>query len=208
MSDWKHCSFCLTQSDMHDELETSSRCIHCSLCFRDIVNYSITKFAKSFVQYEHATQVFILCFKPLTCSLSFKSLCSSTSFYQSYEADRYESLKNVMITLSSISIYSTFWWSELILLSLWLETLLIVIDTTIIEIAILKILTDFKAFTQVEWYELTYMLTLTAFQLIYDNVYKFFNVKLVYLVSIVIFEDKHEINRVITRSRHVRSKHS
>lgn len=111
-------------------------------------------------------------------------------------------------TPSSTPIYPTSWRSGLILLSLWLGTLLVAIDTTIIGTAIPRISTDFKALTQVGWYGSAYMLTLTAFQPIYGNVYKFFNAKLVYLASIVIFEGEHGINRVITRSRHVRSKHS
>ena len=84
--------------------------------------------------------------------------------------------------------YPTSWRLGLILLSLWLGTLLVAIDTTIIGTAIPKISTDFQALTQVGWYGSAYMLTLTAFQPIYGNVYKFFDAKLVFLASILLFE--------------------
>lgn len=89
---------------------------------------------------------------------------------------------------SSSSYHIPSWRSGLILLSLWLGTLLVAIDTTIIGTAIPKISSDFKALTQVGWYGSAYMLTLTAFQPIYGNVYKFFNVKVVFLASIILFE--------------------
>ena len=91
---------------------------------------------------------------------------------------------------SSTANHLTSWRTGLILLSLWLGTLLVAIDTTIIGTAIPKISSDFKALTQVGWYGSAYMLTLTAFQPIYGTVYKFFNVKLVFLAAIAIFEGR------------------
>lgn len=90
--------------------------------------------------------------------------------------------------------YPTYWHLAIILLSLALGTLLVAIDTTIISVAIPKISTDFNALDQIGWYGSAYLLTLTALQPMFSNVYKFFHAKAVYLMCILIFEgmqDKH-----------------
>ena len=47
--------------------------------------------------------------------------------------------------------------TSLLLTSLWLGTLLVAIDTTIISVAIPRISSDFKALDQIAWYGSTYL---------------------------------------------------
>lgn len=78
----------------------------------------------------------------------------------------------------------------IILVSLFLGTFLVAIDTTIISVAIPKISTEFHAFNDISWYGSVYLIFLTALQPAGGTVYKFFNIKFVYLASILIFEGK------------------
>ena len=66
--------------------------------------------------------------------------------------------------------------------------LLVVIDTTIISVAVPKISTVFKALDEIGWYGSAYLMTVTAFQPSFGKIYRLFDVKTVYLSSIVIFE--------------------
>ena len=84
--------------------------------------------------------------------------------------------------------YPKSWKLLLITLALFLGTLLVAIDNTIIATAIPEISSDFRALDEVAWYGSGYLLTVTAFQPSYGKVYKFFNVKSTYIVSIIIFE--------------------
>jgi len=61
-------------------------------------------------------------------------------------------------------------------------------DNTIIATAIPKITDHFKALDDVGWYGSAYLLTTSAFQLLFGKFYTFFSLKRVYLVAIVIFE--------------------
>ena len=72
--------------------------------------------------------------------------------------------------------------------SLFLGTFLVAIDTTIISVAIPKISTEFHSLDDVGWYGSAYLITLTALQPAGGVIYKHFNIKFVYVVSIVIFE--------------------
>ena len=76
----------------------------------------------------------------------------------------------------------------IILLSLFVGTFLVAIDTIIISIAIPKTSTEFQRLSDVGWYDSAYLITITALQPAGGTIYKLFNVKLVYLVSIAIFE--------------------
>ena len=76
----------------------------------------------------------------------------------------------------------------IILLSLFLGTFLVAIDTTIVSVAIPKISSQFHALNDVGWYGSAYLITITAFQPAGGTLYKFFNVKWVYLIAIVVFE--------------------
>lgn len=84
----------------------------------------------------------------------------------------------------------TGWRLGLVILPLCIGTLLVAIDNTIIGVAVPQISTVFKALDDVGWYGSAYLLTETALQPIFGNVYKYFNIKAVYLISIVIFECK------------------
>lgn len=75
-----------------------------------------------------------------------------------------------------------------ILLSLFLGTLLVAIDTTIVSVAVPKISTDFHALNDIGWYGSAYLITITALQPAGGTLYKLFNIKLVYLASILVFE--------------------
>lgn len=72
--------------------------------------------------------------------------------------------------------------------SLCLGTFLVALDTTIISVAVPSIVTDFQAFDDVGWYGSAYLLTVTAFQPAFGSVYKTFNAKFTYLVSVLVFE--------------------
>lgn len=77
-----------------------------------------------------------------------------------------------------------------VLLSLFLGTFLVAIDTTIVSVAIPKISTQFHALDDVGWYGSAYLITITALQPAGGTLYKFFDAKIVYLTAIVIFEGK------------------
>ncbi|KAL8885538.1 MAG: hypothetical protein Q9192_006629 [Flavoplaca navasiana] len=76
----------------------------------------------------------------------------------------------------------------IILLSLFLGTFLVAIDTTIVSVAIPKISTEFHALNDVGWYGSAYLMTITALQPVGGTIYKSFNVKAVYMIAMVVFE--------------------
>ncbi|KAF7861434.1 hypothetical protein EAF04_007999 [Stromatinia cepivora] len=80
------------------------------------------------------------------------------------------------------------WKLGVVITSLTLGIFLIALDTTIIGVAIPKITSDFRNLDDIAWFGSAYLLTVTAFQPSFGTLYKFFNAKYVYLVSIVIFE--------------------
>ena len=84
--------------------------------------------------------------------------------------------------------YLTSWRLAVVISSLYLGTLLVAIDTTIISVAVPKISTVFKALDDIAWYGSAYLLTVTACQPSFGNLYKYFNVKHTYLASIFVFE--------------------
>lgn len=90
--------------------------------------------------------------------------------------------------------YPTGWKFALVITSLVCGILLVAIDNTIIAVAIPKISTDFKALDDVGWYGSAYLLTETALQPTLGNFYKYFGVKMLYLISMVIFEGNDPIN--------------
>ena len=78
----------------------------------------------------------------------------------------------------------------IILLSLFLGTFLVAVDTTIVSVAVPKISTQFHSLDDVGWYGSAYLITMTALQPAGGTIYKLFNVKAVYLISILVFEGK------------------
>ena len=86
--------------------------------------------------------------------------------------------------------YLTSWRLAVVVSSLYLGTLLVAIDTTIISVAVPKISTVFNALDDIAWYGSAYLLTVTACQPSFGNFYKYFNVKHTYLTSIIVFEGR------------------
>lgn len=82
----------------------------------------------------------------------------------------------------------TSWRLTTVIGSLCLGVFLFGLDVNIIAVAIPHITTEFQSLPDVAWYGSAYMLTLTAFQPFFGNLYKYFNAKLVYLTSLGVFE--------------------
>lgn len=61
-------------------------------------------------------------------------------------------------------------------------------DRTIIGTAIPMITDDFRSIADVGWYGSAYLLTISAFQLIYGRIYTFYSAKNILLCAIGIFE--------------------
>ena len=93
-------------------------------------------------------------------------------------------------SLTELERYPNGWRLAIITTSLCLGTLLIAIDNTILAVAIPKITTVFNSLNDVGWYGSAYLLSITALQPTFGNIYKYFDVKITYLISIVVFESK------------------
>ncbi|PHH90310.1 hypothetical protein CDD83_3984 [Cordyceps sp. RAO-2017] len=76
----------------------------------------------------------------------------------------------------------------LIIAALCMAVFLVALDQTIIAPALGAITAHFQSVKDIGWYGSAYLLTTTALQPMYGAVYKLFNVKLVYLGAIVVFE--------------------
>ncbi|KAJ7764906.1 major facilitator superfamily domain-containing protein [Mycena metata] len=76
----------------------------------------------------------------------------------------------------------------LITLALCLAVFLIALDNTIIATAIPKITDQFKSLDDVGWYGSAYLLTTSAFQLLFGRFYSFLSIKWVFVTAISIFE--------------------
>ena len=86
------------------------------------------------------------------------------------------------------------WRLFMVITSLYLGTFLMALDTNIIGVAVPKISSDFHALEAVAWYGSAYLLTITAFQPAFGNLYKFFNIENTYRTSIVVFEGQSSIS--------------
>ncbi|KAL1801711.1 hypothetical protein ACET3X_002053 [Alternaria dauci] len=75
-----------------------------------------------------------------------------------------------------------------IMLALILSITLISLDQTIVATAIPKITDEFKRLDDISWYGSAYFLTLGAFQSMWGKVYKYYPLKMSFLVAIFIFE--------------------
>lgn len=80
------------------------------------------------------------------------------------------------------------WRLAIVTFSLCLATFLLAIDVNVVSVAVPKILAEFHSLTDVAWYGSAYLLTVTAFQPVMGFFYKYFDVRVTYLVSIMIFE--------------------
>lgn len=94
------------------------------------------------------------------------------------------------ITTASSSGYLSSWLLGIVIACLFFGAFLIALDTSVVNVAIPKISSEFHSFGDVAWYGTAYLLTITAFQPIYGSLYKFFSTDVVYRISIVIFEGK------------------
>lgn len=101
-------------------------------------------------------------------------------------SEKVESNKNVKSSAPDQTLKS--WRLAVITFSLCLGTFLMALDINIIGVAVPRISSVFKALGDIAWYGSAYLLTVTAFQPTFGNIYKFFNVKYTYLISIFIFE--------------------
>ncbi|KAL8799492.1 MAG: hypothetical protein Q9182_005860 [Xanthomendoza sp. 2 TL-2023] len=75
-----------------------------------------------------------------------------------------------------------------ILTALIISIFLVALDQTIVATAIPRITEQFRSLTQVGWYGSAFFLTLAAFQGTWGKIYKYFPLKLSFLLSIFIFE--------------------
>ncbi|KAL8948042.1 MAG: hypothetical protein Q9222_005734 [Ikaeria aurantiellina] len=75
-----------------------------------------------------------------------------------------------------------------IVLALIISVFLVALDMTIVATAIPKITDQFHSLDQVGWYGSAFFLTLAAFQSTWGKVYKYFPLKISFLLSIFIFE--------------------
>ncbi|KJZ78467.1 hypothetical protein HIM_01858 [Hirsutella minnesotensis 3608] len=76
----------------------------------------------------------------------------------------------------------------LIIAGLCMAVFLVALDQTIIAPALGAITAHFQSVKDIGWYGSAYLLTTTALQPMYGAIYKLFNVKLVYLGAVFIFE--------------------
>jgi len=70
----------------------------------------------------------------------------------------------------------------------FLALFLVALDRTIIAPAVPRISDDFKALGDVGWYGSAYMLTTACAQLIYGRIYKYYDMKWTFIISVIIFE--------------------
>jgi hypothetical protein len=75
-----------------------------------------------------------------------------------------------------------------ICIGLGASVFLVALDQTIIATAIPRITNQFKALNDIGWYISAYFLTAAALTATWGRIYKTFNIKLFYLISILIFE--------------------
>jgi hypothetical protein len=93
--------------------------------------------------------------------------------------------------LDSDPSYLHSWRLFVVTLSLCLGAVLYGLDMNIIGVAAPVITTEFHSLEDVSWYSASYLLTITAFQPCFGNVYKYFSVKAVFAGSIVFFESAY-----------------
>ena len=75
-----------------------------------------------------------------------------------------------------------------IIVALVLSVFLVALDMTIVATAIPRITDEFHSLNQVGWYGSAFFLTLGAFQSAWGKAYKYFPLKITFLLSIGVFE--------------------
>lgn len=77
-------------------------------------------------------------------------------------------------------------WS--IIFSIFISMFLVGLDRTIISTAIPQITNDFHSLGDIGWYGSAYMLTTSAFQLLFGRIYRFYDLRWTLLTCIILFE--------------------
>jgi MFS family permease len=88
--------------------------------------------------------------------------------------------------LSAYNIRSPAFW--IVIISVYLAFFLIALDRMIIATAIPTITNDFNSISDIGWYGSAYMLTCAVFNPLFGAIYRFYDVKWVYMASVVLFE--------------------
>ncbi|KAI1422985.1 major facilitator superfamily domain-containing protein [Xylaria sp. FL1777] len=76
----------------------------------------------------------------------------------------------------------------LILASVYISIFLVSLDRLIVTTAIPAITNEFNSLPDVGWYGSAYLLTSCAFQLLFGKLYRFYPIRAVYAISVVLFE--------------------
>ncbi|KAI8931397.1 hypothetical protein NX059_011727 [Plenodomus lindquistii] len=76
----------------------------------------------------------------------------------------------------------------LVIVALCLTVFLVALDQTIIAPALGAITVQFNSIQDIGWYGSSYLLTMTALQPLYGTIYRLFNIKVVYLGAVALFE--------------------
>ena len=84
--------------------------------------------------------------------------------------------------------YLSSWRLAIVIFSLCLATFLLAVDVYMVAVAVPEISAVFHSLDDVAWYGSAYLLTLTAFPPVMGYCYKYFDVRVTYLISIMIFE--------------------
>lgn len=74
------------------------------------------------------------------------------------------------------------------MLSNFLALFLVALDRTIIATAIPRITDEFGSLGDIGWYGSAYMLTTSCSQLVFGRIYKHYDMKWTFLISIIVFE--------------------
>lgn len=82
------------------------------------------------------------------------------------------------------------WRLFIVTASLCLGAVLYGLDMNIIGVAVPVITTQFHSLDDIAWYSAAYLMTITAFQPCFGNVYKYFPAKAVFVGSIFLFESR------------------
>lgn len=99
-----------------------------------------------------------------------------------------EDLAQVRTTATEDIVYPSGFKLAFLLASIFVSMFLVSLDRLIISTAIPQITDDFHSVTDIGWYGSAYLLSNSAFQLMYGKVYTFFSIKAVFLTAIALFE--------------------
>jgi predicted MFS family arabinose efflux permease len=88
--------------------------------------------------------------------------------------------------LAAYNIRSPAFW--IVVVSVYLAFFLIALDRMIIATAIPTITNDFGSISDIGWYGSAYMLTCAIFNPLFGSIYRFYDTKWVFMISVVLFE--------------------